>query len=87
MVVGDEVAQIEKRADGDGDHRHDGEAGKRRAQFASFPISMVRATSPTKATKSAVLAHQRLGAFNTPIALAIATTKALLVAAIFMELR
>ena len=34
-----------------------------------------------------VLAYQRLGAFNTPIALAIATTKALLVAAIFMELR
>ena len=33
------------------------------------------------------LAYQRLGAFNTPIALAIATTKALLVAAIFMELR
>lgn len=34
-----------------------------------------------------VLAYQRLGVFNTPIALAIATTKALLVAAIFMELR
>ena len=34
-----------------------------------------------------VLAFQRLGAFNTRIALAIATTKALLVAAIFMELR
>jgi len=33
------------------------------------------------------LAYQRLGALNTPIALAIATTKALLVAAIFMELR
>ena len=33
------------------------------------------------------LAYQQLGAFNTPIALAIATTKALLVAAIFMELR
>jgi cytochrome c oxidase subunit 4 len=33
------------------------------------------------------LAYQRLGAFNTPIALAIATAKALLVAAIFMELR
>ena len=33
------------------------------------------------------LAYQRLGAFNTPIALAIATTKALVVAAIFMELR
>ena len=29
------------------------------------------------------LAYQRLGAFNTPVALAIATTKALLVAAIF----
>jgi len=33
------------------------------------------------------LAYQRLGALNTPIALAIATTKALIVAAIFMELR
>src|SRR5262249_4879468 len=33
------------------------------------------------------LAYQRLGALNTPIALAIATTKALVVAAIFMELR
>jgi cytochrome c oxidase subunit 4 len=33
------------------------------------------------------LAYQRLGAVNTPIALAIATTKALVVAAIFMELR
>ena len=33
------------------------------------------------------LAYQRMGAFNTPIALAIATTKALVVAAIFMELR
>jgi cytochrome c oxidase subunit 4 len=33
------------------------------------------------------LAYQRLGAFNTPLALAIATTKALIVAAIFMELR
>ena len=33
------------------------------------------------------LAYQPLGAFNTPIALAIATTKALIVAAIFMELR
>jgi cytochrome c oxidase subunit 4 len=33
------------------------------------------------------LAYQRLGAFNTPIALAIALTKALIVAAIFMELR
>jgi cytochrome c oxidase subunit 4 len=33
------------------------------------------------------LAYQRLGALNTPIALAIATAKALLVAAIFMELR
>jgi cytochrome c oxidase subunit 4 len=33
------------------------------------------------------LAYQRLGAFNTPAALAIATVKALLVAAVFMELR
>jgi cytochrome c oxidase subunit 4 len=33
------------------------------------------------------LAYQRLGALNTSIALAIATTKALVVAAIFMELR
>jgi caa(3)-type oxidase subunit IV len=32
------------------------------------------------------LAYQRLGGFNTPIALAIATTKAVVVAAIFMEL-
>jgi caa(3)-type oxidase subunit IV len=33
------------------------------------------------------LAYHRLGPFNTPIALAIATTKVLIVAAIFMELR
>jgi cytochrome c oxidase subunit IV len=33
------------------------------------------------------LAHQPLGAFNTPLALGIATTKALIVGAIFMELR
>ena len=33
------------------------------------------------------LAYQSLGPLNTPIALAIATTKALVVAAIFMELR
>jgi len=33
------------------------------------------------------LAYQPLGAFNTVIALTIATTKALIVAAIFMELR
>jgi cytochrome c oxidase subunit 4 len=32
-------------------------------------------------------AYQPLGAFNTPIALAIASCKALLIAAIFMELR
>ena len=32
-------------------------------------------------------AYQSLGAFNTPIALAIASCKALLIAAIFMELR
>jgi len=34
-----------------------------------------------------MLAYQPLGTFNAPIALAIATTKALIVAAIFMELR
>ena len=33
------------------------------------------------------LAYQPLGVFNTPIALVIATAKALIVAAIFMELR
>lgn len=33
------------------------------------------------------LAYQKLGSFNTPIALAIATAKALVVAAVFMELR
>ena len=33
------------------------------------------------------LAYQPLGAFNGPIALSIATLKALIVAAIFMELR
>jgi cytochrome c oxidase subunit 4 len=32
-------------------------------------------------------AYQPLGAFNTPIALAIASAKALLIAAVFMELR
>jgi cytochrome c oxidase subunit 4 len=36
---------------------------------------------------TAILAYQPLGYANTPIALAIATVKALLVAAIFMELR
>lgn len=34
-----------------------------------------------------IVAYQPLGAFNTVLALAIATVKALLVAAIFMELR
>jgi cytochrome c oxidase subunit IV len=34
-----------------------------------------------------LLAFQPLGAFNTPIALVIATVKALIVVAIFMELR
>jgi cytochrome c oxidase subunit 4 len=34
-----------------------------------------------------MLAYQPLGAFNTPMALAIAAVKALLVAAVFMELR
>jgi caa(3)-type oxidase subunit IV len=33
------------------------------------------------------LAYQRLGSFNTPIAPTIATAKAFIVAAIFMELR
>jgi cytochrome c oxidase subunit 4 len=33
------------------------------------------------------LAYQKLGSFNTPVALAIALLKALLVAVIFMELR
>ena len=34
-----------------------------------------------------VLSYQPLGAFNGPVALGIATVKALIVAAVFMELR